>query len=217
MAKTSTKQLITIENIIDDIILLKDGSLRSVVEVFAINFELRSEDEQTGILQNFQRFLNSLDFPIQIVTSSRKLDLTPYLALLDKTAETLENELLKVQAMEYSKFVSELSTLANIMSKAFFIVVPFYVFENPSRNGFLPSIKTLIGLKSNVKKIDQTTLDSYKVQMTQRTELIADGLIGLGLKTKILDKNKLLKLFYQAYNPSSGGVFKQEESESQEY
>src|SRR3990167_961701 len=135
MATQSTKQLVGVANIIDNIILLKNGSLRSVIEVSAINFEFRSEGEQIAILQNFQRFVNSIDFPLQIVVSSRKLNIDEYLKLIDQFSNELTNELLKIQAAEYGKFVRELSDLSNIMSKKFYIVVPFYVFEAPSKSG----------------------------------------------------------------------------------
>src|SRR3989338_9307579 len=101
----STKQLVEVANIIESIVLLKNGSLRSVIEVSAINFELRSEGEQIAILQNFQRFVNSIDFPLQIVVHSRKLNIDSYLKLVDESSSALTNELLKIQAAEYSKFV----------------------------------------------------------------------------------------------------------------
>src|SRR3989338_8555110 len=117
MATQSTKQLVEVANIIDHVVLLKNGSLRSIINVSAINFELRSEGEQIAILQNFQRFVNSIDFPLQIVINSRKLNIDEYLKLINESANALTNELLKIQAMEYSKFVGELSDLSNIMSK----------------------------------------------------------------------------------------------------
>ena len=112
MAIESTKKLVEIANIIDNIVLLKNGSLRAVIEVSALNFELRSEEEQTAILQNFQRFVNSIDFPLQIVVNSRKLNIDGYLKLIDESSNALTNELLKIQAAEYSKFVKELSELS---------------------------------------------------------------------------------------------------------
>jgi len=100
MAVQSTKQLVEVADIIDNIVLLKNGSLRAVIEVSATNFELRSEGEQIAILQNFQRFVNSIDFPLQIVINSRKLNIDEYLKLIDQSFNTLANELLKIQAEE---------------------------------------------------------------------------------------------------------------------
>ncbi len=203
MAIKSTKQLVEIANIIDSIVLLKNGSLRAVIEVSAINFELRSEGEQTAILQNFQRFINSIDFPLQIVVNSRKLNIDEYLKLINESANALTNELLKIQAIEYSKFVEELSDLSNIMSKKFYIVVPFYVFEAPSKSGITQSLKSIFKPSAVVKELTPEQLETYKSQLLQRTELIFDGLIGMGLKAKTLEGNDLMNLFYGLYNPGN--------------
>jgi len=211
MAVQSTKQLVEISNIIDNIVLLKNGSLRAVIEVSATNFELRSEGEQIAILQNFQRFVNSIDFPLQIVINSRKLNIDEYLKLINESANALTNELLKIQAMEYSKFVGELSDLSNIMSKKFYIVIPFYVFEAPSKSGITQSIKSIFKPSTVMKELTPEQLETYKSQLLQRTELIFDGLIGMGLKAKTLEKDDLMNLFYGLYNPSSKSGFKDSE------
>lgn len=201
-----------ISDIVENVILLKNGSLRAAIEVSAINFELRSEGEQVAILQNFQRFLNSLDFPLQIVVNSRKLNIDEYLKLVDQTAASLTNELLKIQAAEYSKFVRDLSDLSNIMSKKFYIVIPFYVFETPSKAGLLQSLKSIFKPSAVVKHITPEQLETYKNQLLQRAELIFDGLIGLGLKTKLLEKNDLLNIFYDLYNPGNKIDFSQSQN-----
>jgi type IV secretory pathway VirB4 component len=201
MATQSTNQLVDISDIIDNVVILKNGSLRAVIEVSAINFELRSEGEQLAILQNFQRFLNSTDFPLQIVVNSRKLDIDDYVKLVEKSTESLTSELLKIQAAEYAKFIKELSDLSNIMSKKFYIVVPFYVFETPSRAGITESIKSIFKPSSVAKKINPEQLDTYKNQLIQRVELIYDGLVGLGLKTRLLEGPELMNLYYGLYNP----------------
>ena len=203
MAVQSTKQLVEVANIIDNIVLLKNGSLRSVIEVSALNFELRSEGEQIAILQNFQRFVNSIDFPLQIMVSSRKLNIDEYLKLIDQSSNELTNELLKIQAAEYGKFIRELSVLSNIMSKKFYIVVPFYVFETPSKSGITQSIKSIFKPSAVVKELTPEQLETYRSQLLQRTELIFDGLIGMGLKAKTLEGDDLMNLFYGLYNPGS--------------
>lgn len=208
MATQSTKQLVGISNIIDNVVLLKNGSLRSVIEVTAINFELRSEGEQIAILQNFQRFVNSIDFPLQIVVNSRKLNIDEYVKLIEKSSSELTNELLKIQATEYSKFISELSDLSNIMSKKFYIVIPFYVFEAPSKAGITQSLKSIFKPSTVAKELTPEQLETYKSQLLQRTELIFDGLVGMGLKTRTLEKDDLINLFYGLYNPSTKSDFK---------
>ncbi|HEY4474310.1 MAG TPA: hypothetical protein VJC06_00060 [Candidatus Paceibacterota bacterium] len=208
MATQSTKQLVEVANIIDNIVLLKNGSLRAVIEVSALNFELRSEGEQIAILQNFQRFVNSIDFPLQIVIHSRKLNIDGYLKLIDESLNTLTNELLKIQAAEYSKFVGELSDLSNIMSKKFYIVIPFYVFEAPSKSGITQSLKSIFKPSAVIKELTPEQLETYRGQLLQRTELIFDGLVGMGLKAKTLERDDLMNLFYGLYNPSSKSDFK---------
>ena len=201
MAVQSTKQLVDIADIVDNIVILKNGSLRTVIEVSSINFELRSEGEQVAILQNFQRFLNSTDFPLQIVVNSRKLDIEDYVKLIDKSTESLTSELLKIQAAEYSKFIKELADLSNIMSKKFYIVVPFYVFETPSKTGLVDSIKSILKPSGVVKQIKPEQLETYRNQLMQRVELVFDGLVGLGLKTRLLEGHELMNLYYGLYNP----------------
>ena len=208
MATQSTKQLVEVANIIDNIVLLKNGSLRAVIEVSALNFELRSEGEQIAILQNFQRFVNSIDFPLQIVIHSRKLNIDGYLKLIDESLNTLTNELLKIQAAEYSKFVGELSDLSNIMSKKFYIVIPFYVCEAPSKSGITQSLKSIFKPSAVIKELTPEQLETYRGQLLQRTELIFDGLVGMGLKAKTLERDDLMNLFYGLYNPSSKSDFK---------
>ena len=201
MAVQSTKNLVDIADIVDNVVILKNGSLRTVIEVSSINFELRSEGEQVAILQNFQRFLNSTDFPLQIVVNSRKLDIEDYVKLIDKSTESLTSELLKIQAAEYSKFIKELADLSNIMSKKFYIVVPFYVFETPSKTGLVDSIKSILKPSGVAKQIKPEQLETYRNQLMQRVELVFDGLVGLGLKTRLLEGPELMNLYYGLYNP----------------
>jgi type IV secretory pathway VirB4 component len=204
MANTpSTTDLVQIQQITDGIIILKDGSLRAVVEVSAINFELRSSDEQAAILQQFQGFLNSVDFPVQMVVHSRKFDITTYLETVAKASEPLTNELLKVQAQEYMRFVQELSELANIMSKRFYIALPFSVTVTQTKQGIISGITGMFSKKkaSTEQGIPPEQLASYKIQLQQRADLIASGLSGMGLKGRMLGQEELLTLFRELYNP----------------
>jgi len=212
MPTQSTKNLVDIADIVDNIVILKNGSLRTVIEVSSINFELRSEGEQVAILQNFQRFLNSTDFPLQIVVNSRKLDIEDYVKLIDKSTESLTSELLKIQAAEYSKFIKELADLSNIMSKKFYIVVPFYVFETPSKTGLVDSIKSILKPSGVAKQIKPEQLETYRNQLMQRVELVFDGLVGLGLKTRLLEGPELMNLYYGLYNPGVKVEFQKQEA-----
>jgi len=197
----STQQLVAISKIRDDVVILKDGSLRAIIEVSAINFELRSEDEQIAIIQNFQRFINSLDFPLQISMISRRLYIDSYLDLAGEAMGQIDNELLRIQASEYIKFIKELSSLTNIMSKKFYIVVPFYVFEAPTKTGIIQSLKSSFNPGSSMQKITDEKFAIYRNQLMQRAELVFGGLVGLGLRTRTLTREELIETFYNLYNP----------------
>src|SRR3989344_1750298 len=202
MPNQSTENLVPISDIRESIVTLKNGSLRMVLEVSSINFELRSADEQVAILQGFQRFLNSADFPLQTVISSRKLDIEPYLKTVDGIAESTENELFKIQVSEYARFIKELSSLSNIMSKKFYVVIPFYIFEKPEISGLIESLKGLINTEVVPKELTDEQFNTYKNQLLQRAELVYGGLIGLGLKIRVLEDEELKKLYYELYNPT---------------
>ena len=202
MAIQSTQDLVQISDIKEEMIILKNGSLRSVIEVSSINFELRSEEEQMAILQNFQRFLNSVDFPLQIVISSKKIVIDDYIEYVQKTTESMD-ELMKIQAAEYTRFIKELSTLANIMTKKFYVVVPFFVVSDAQKSGISQSIKSILKPATKTSQLLPEQLVEYKNQVLQRTELILDGLITLGLRAKILKEDELTNLFYNFYNPDS--------------
>ncbi len=199
----TTKDFVQLAEIRDTILVLKDGSLRSIVEISSTNFELKSADEQTAIIQGFQGFLNSIDFPLQILVNSRKLDIGPYLKSLDGLTESLKNELLKIQAAEYARFIKSLTELTNIMAKKFYIVIPFYVIEavSPTKAGFFSAIKGAIIPSKFVKTLTEEELETYKAQIGQRIGIVAEGLSGLGLQTKTLAGDELMNLFYSYYNP----------------
>ena len=205
----STQQLVAISDIRDDIVILKDGSMRAVIEVSSINFELRSEDEQIAITQNFQNFINSLDFPLQISIISRRLYVDDYLKFTSEATSRLNNELLRIQANEYMKFITELSSLSNIMSKKFFISVPFHIFETPSKTSFLQSFKSALGSSASIQGLNEEKFLTYKNQLMQRVELVFGGLVGLGLKTRQLGKDELIQMFYGLYNPTTRSIEKE--------
>lgn len=200
MPDKSTKKVVEIADIKDNIILLKDGSLRSLLEISAINFDLRSSEEQTAIIQAFQNFLNAVDFPLQLAVHSRRYSMDEYFAVVDEAANSTQNELLKIQAAEYSKFIKELLELSNIMSKKFFISLPFYVYEAPSKTGLFQSLKSIIKPSQVARQINPEQLETYKTQLQQRANLVYDGLVGLGLKVRPLERDELINLFYGIYN-----------------
>ena len=203
MPPPSTTELIPVADIGSGIMTLKDGTLRAIVRISAINFDLRSTDEQTAIIQQFQGFLNSLDFAFQVVVQSRRFDVSAYIALVQAAAEKQTNELLKVQAGEYARYVGELSELANIMSKQFYVVLPFIVQlpKEQKSGGFLQSF---LGKKKApaTSSLPPEQLAIAKTQMMQRADLIIGGLSGMGLSGSVLTDEELKTLLRDLYNPN---------------
>lgn len=200
MPETSTKQFVEIREIRDNTLILKDGSLRQIIKVSSINFELKSQDEQLAILAKFREFLNTLDFSLEIMVMSRKLNIDKYLAVIDEIIENQEHELLRIQAVDYSKFVKELTSLANIMAKDFFVIVPFYIGPR-TEGGILETAKSIFKPAETVKSLTPEEFDSYKNQLHQRVSLVFENIAGLNLTAKILEKEGLTNLYYRFYNP----------------
>lgn len=201
MAASPTKNFVAVAGIQENVVTLTNGSLRMILEISAINFELRSEEEQAAIIQNFQSFLNSIDFPLQITTLSRRFSIEPYLAQISQAAGTLTNDLMRLQAEEYAKFIKELSTLSNIMSKRFYVTVPFFVTEAPSGKGIMDSVKNIFKSAPKIVAISPDKFQTYRTQLTQRAELVYSGLVGLGLRVRALEDAELNSLAYELYNP----------------
>lgn len=204
--KPPTTQLVPVKDILEQLILLKDGSVRSVLDVSAINFELRSSDEQMALIQQFQNFLNSIDFPIQILVQSRKYNIEQYLKIIEEAAAALDNAMLAVQAEEYMRFVRELSDLANIMTKKFFVVIPLEVVAQKKSAGIMKDISGMFSRKKKAAAPEDSgpspeQLRAWKEQLAQRSGLVSAGLQGMGLTSKLLEQQDLLALLTALYNP----------------
>jgi type IV secretory pathway VirB4 component len=198
-AGKAAQEFVDIAEIKDGIVVLKNGTLRAVLMVSSINFDLKSTQEQEAIVANYQNFLNSLDFPIQIVISSRKLDISPYIAMLEEKEKEQPNELLRFQIAEYRNFVKQLVDTSNIMTKSFFIVIPFALTE-AKKQGFIDRLRTALNPKQVMleKKME---FESYKSQLLQRVDHVMAGLAGTGIRMTLLSTEELIELYYNAYNP----------------
>ena len=198
----STQTNIPIAGMKDGILIMRDGQYRIVLEVAAINFELKSEQEQNAIVFQYQSFLNSLHFPIEIVVQSKRLDLSPYLKKIRDLSTKQTNELIKVQTADYVDFVEQLINLANIMKKRFYVVVGLQPLTVST--GFLDKL-----LKKNEPKaklrISETDFESYSKDLRQRAQTVAQGLGGLGLHVRQLNTQEVVELFYEVYNPEVAG------------
>lgn len=204
----STQDALKFAEIHNDTIVLKDGNLRQILLCSSINFALKSEQEQNSIIYAYQNFLNSLNFPIQIVMQSKKLDLSNYLAKLTEKANTQTNELLRAQTLDYIDFIKRLINLANIMDKRFYVVVPFIIPpkigpQNPLATG--NQAKTLL---------TNDEFENYKKELEQRLQVIESGLGGIGIRTAKLNTQQLIELMYGVYNPEEASKEKLIEAEN---
>lgn len=196
----STQRYIDVEEVRDGIIILKNGSLRAVLMVSSINFDLKASEEQNAIIAQYQNFLNSLDFPLQIVVSSRKLNLNPYLDFLKQKESQLTSELLVFQLAEYRNFIKSLIDVSSIMTKYFYIVVPFSPIES-KKGGFF---ENLFGGSSGKKVSNKLEIfNTYKNQLWQRVEHISAGLSVTGVKVVPLNTEEVIELLYNSYNPTT--------------
>lgn len=195
-----TQQYLDVAEVKEDTIILKNGSLRAVLAVSAINFDLKSSDEQEAIVGHYQSFLNSVDFPIQIIVSSRKLNMDNYLEFLTGKEKSQPNELLRFQISEYRNFIEQLISAANIMDKNFYIVIPFYQTESEEK-GFFSKISSYVNPQKEIlgKRED---FETYKSQLYQRVDHITTGLSGIGLRIAPLETQELIELLFNSYNPS---------------
>lgn len=195
----ATQTYLPIAEIKDGTVLLKDGTLRTVLLVSSINFALKSEDEQNALISAYVGFLNSLDFPIQIVMQSRKLQIQPYLDNLYKIEKELPNELLKVQIADYRAFVAELVEIGQIMTKRFYVVVPYDPLSN-KKKGFVARFKEVIKPAMTIR-VKEERFRERKKDLDTRVRQVNGGLESMGLQVAELDTQSLIELYYTSYNP----------------
>ncbi len=200
----STQRFLEIAEMKEDVMVLKDGTLRAVLLVSSINFALKSDDEQTAIIHSYMSFLNSLDYPLQVVIQSRKLNISKYLDQLVAREREQTNELLKMQLNEYRQFVKELVELGEIMNKRFYVVVPYDPVSDQQK-GFFPRLRDAIR-PTIVIKLSQDRFRRYRHELMQRVEHSISGLNGMGLEAVLLDTQSLIELYYSTYNPELAAV-----------
>ena len=197
---SAVQKFIEVKEIKNGMAIMKDGSLRAVCACSSINFDLLSSVEQEAVIARFQEFLNSLDFPLQIVVASRHFQIENYLNQIRELEKKQTNELLKIQTGEYINFVQSFVEFANIMNKSFYVVIPFSVIESKNES-FFDKVKHIIGSqKSNKQHFDIEKLNQYKIQLDQRINMVIQGLQALGIKTIPLNDEQLTQLYFEFYN-----------------
>lgn len=201
MAKSPTQSFLEIDQIKEGVLVMKNNSLRGVISASSLNFALKSEDEQNAIIYQFQSFLNSLDFSVEIVVQSRRLNITGYLEKLKGLEAKQTVELLKIQTGEYRKFIEELIAGGSIMAKNFFVVVPFTAVELPGA----AAISGLFNKKQNAA-LNEEQFQRAKSQLWQRLEFIAMGLRRCGLQCSPLGTEELINFFWAVYHPAEAEI-----------
>lgn len=201
MAKTNTatQQFVPIRDIKDSVVIKKNGEMVMVVLASSINFALKSYDEQRAILMQFQNFLNTLDFSLQISVLSRKLNIEPYLGLLAGLEGKQDNDLMRIQLREYVEFIKTFTIDIDVMSKSFSVVVPY----SPTKLNMTNSMtKLFTGGGSDAGTTTDQQFEEHRLQLEQRVAMVIQGLAGVGVRTMTLQKDDLVDLYYHLYNPA---------------
>lgn len=196
MAKGSaTQDFVPIERVRDGVVILKTGEIRAVLITNSLNLGLKSEDEQQAVLSQFQSFLNSLDFPVQFFVESRKLNIKPYMTLLQERSVLVKEDLLKIQIHEYMGFIKKFTDESNIMTKHFFITVPYF---NQATQTVTSSSLMNFG---SAPKTGEENFDTSRIQLDQRVASVVQGLSRFGLRAQRLGTEEVVELFYKLFNP----------------
>ena len=195
----ATQDFVPIKEIRDGVIILKDGSMRAIVMVSSINFALKSIEEQEAVIYQFQNFLNSLDFSVQISIQSRELDIRPYLAQLEERYKAELSDLMKIQIREYIAFIRSFVEQSSIMTKTFFVVIPFSQVLTAKNAGSIAS--NFLNKKKEEKPVNKDSFLENRTQLEQRIGVVQGGLIRCGLKSIALGTDEIIELFYKIFNP----------------
>lgn len=201
----ASQQFVPVEEIRDGVAVLKDKTMLAVLMVSSLNFALKSSDEQDAIVAQYQNFLNSLDFSLQIIIQSRKLDIEPYLDTLRLAQKAQTSELLQIQTGEYIEFVRTFVKAANIVTKNFYVVISYIPPLSASEikkggiGGLLGSF--VPGKGSAPSYIPDEKFDEYKIQLWQRVDAVSSGLSRTGVRAVPLNTEELVELYYSSFNP----------------
>lgn len=199
----ATQEFVPIKEIRDGIIVLKDGGLRAILLANSVNLSLKSDDEQKATILQFQNFLNTLDFSVQISIQSRRLDIRPYLILLENREKLQTEPLLKLQTREYIEFIRNFTESVSIMTKNFFITIPYTHTTLKTDSSILSGITDLFSKKNKEEKkmASQIDFEEKRSQLEQRVGVIQQGLGACGIKSAQLGTEEVVEAFYKVFNP----------------
>jgi len=204
----STQNTLQIAEIRDGIVIMNDGSYRSVIMVKSINFDLMSTQEQEAVEYSYQGFLNSLYFPIQIFIRSNRVDLQPYIEKLDKIRTEHDNMLLALLMEDYIEYIDSLSHQTNIMDKKFYVIVPYFPTVDVQKaltqsKNFFSGVSSMFKNKDNHVTINEADLEAAKSELRSRVQAVLSGLMQCGIQGLPLDTQELIELYYDTYNPDT--------------
>lgn len=199
----ATQEFVPVKEVRDGVVVLKDGSMRMILMASSINFALKSEDEQAAILIQFQDFLNSLEFSTQIFIQSRRLDIRPYLSLLKDRLKMQLSDLMRIQIEEYISFIKSFTESADIMTKTFFIVIPYTrtTLNIMSKSSIFGSLFSKNKTDESKQAQETEIFEEIKSQLEQRANVIKQGLARTGVRVVPLDTEEVIELYYKLLNP----------------
>ena len=191
VSSNPTQSFVPVREVRNGVVILKDDGYRGVLMCSSLNFSLKSEDEQRAIVGGFQSFLNTLDFSVQIIVHSRKMDIRPYLALLEERISAQQSELMRIQVREYIQFIKGFMDNVEVMTKLFYVVVPY-----------TPAIASSVAhtLSFGRKKDAVDVFEEDRVQLQQRMALVEAGLESSGVRAVSLDTEEIIELLYRSFN-----------------
>jgi hypothetical protein len=195
-ASKASQAFVPVREVRNGIIILKDGGYRGVLMCSSVNFSLKSEDEQRSIIGGFQSFLNTLDFSTQIMVHSRKMDIKPYLALLEERVSLQNSELMRIQVREYIQFIKSFIEGSDIMTKTFYVVVPYAPGAASGLGTSLPNKN-----RQAANAVSDDAFAEHRVQLEQRMSLAASGLASSGVRAVPLGTEEIIELLYRSFNP----------------
>ncbi|MEF8846980.1 MAG: TraC family protein [Candidatus Paceibacterota bacterium] len=197
MPEAATQDFLKFDQVREGVVILKNKALRGILMVNSLNFALKTSDQKKSIIYQFQEMLNSLDFPLQIYLKSRQLNITGYLDKLEQLQKEQDNELLQTQTESYRKFIDKTVQKNTIMSKNFFVVVPYTLREAQRKSG---------GKMPKRHKMTEQKFQRAKRQLWQRMEFVALGLRRCSLKAVPLTTPEIIELFWSIHHPRRAEV-----------
>lgn len=200
--KGATQDFVSIRDIKDNVVIQKNGQMHMVLLASSVNFALKSLDEQKSVLIQFQQFLNTIDFTLQIFIQSRRLNILPYLQLLAGLEKGQDNDLMRIQLREYIEFIRAFTEDVDVMSKNFFVIVPY----TPTKLNLTRGLTNLFSPGQGSSLPGDSQFEESRIQLEQRVGVVSEGLSRVGVRTLTLGKDDLVELYYHLYNPGDSTI-----------